>query len=150
MSLWEVARVEGVPFDAKYSDLLQSLVAEDEARPHSNAALAAKGWQEYYHMKVVPPPPFSHSPPPPCCSLAFSLPFRIPTAPKAGNEVEKLSHEEATEAMARKKDVSKEDFEAAREALAIAGGDQKAESRRGRCEEPRKQHALRQVGGEGG
>ena len=51
MSLWEVADVEKIPFDPKYTSLLQDCVADDESRVHSNPTLAKKGWREYYHVK---------------------------------------------------------------------------------------------------
>ena len=51
MSLWEVADVEKIPFDPKYSSLLMDCVADDESKAHSNPTLAKKGWREYYHVK---------------------------------------------------------------------------------------------------
>ena len=51
MSLWEVADVEKIPFDPKYSNLLKDCVAEDESKPHPNTTLASKGWRVYYHVK---------------------------------------------------------------------------------------------------
>ena len=51
MSLWEVADVEKIPFDPKYTAVLQSLVSDDDSRPHSKPQLAATGWREYFHVK---------------------------------------------------------------------------------------------------
>ncbi len=51
MSLWEVADVEKVPFDPKYNTVLMDLTSTDQSRVHENAALAAKGWRQYYHVK---------------------------------------------------------------------------------------------------
>ena len=51
MSLWEVADVEKIPFDPKYSTLLQDCVADDESKAHPNPQLAKKGWRVYYHVK---------------------------------------------------------------------------------------------------
>ena len=51
MALWEIADVEKIPFDPKYSSLLEDCVVDDESRPHSNPQLAKKGWREYYHVK---------------------------------------------------------------------------------------------------
>jgi len=51
MSLWEVADVEKVPFDPKYNTVLMDLISGDQSRVHENAALAAKGWRQYYHVK---------------------------------------------------------------------------------------------------
>ena len=51
MALWEVADVEKIPFDPKYSALLKDCVELDESKPHDNPTLARKGWRMYYHVK---------------------------------------------------------------------------------------------------
>ena len=52
MALWEVANVEKIPFEPKYTDVLMALVESDQSRPHSKPGLAAKGWREYFHVKA--------------------------------------------------------------------------------------------------
>ena len=42
MSLWEVADVEKISFDPKYSNLLKDCVADDESKQHPNPTLAKK------------------------------------------------------------------------------------------------------------
>ena len=49
--MWEVADVEKVPFDPKYNTVFMDLISTDQSRVHENAALAAKGWRQYYHVK---------------------------------------------------------------------------------------------------
>ena len=43
MALWDVAKLEGVPFDPAYQTILMDLVADDKSRPRSKPRLAANG-----------------------------------------------------------------------------------------------------------
>ena len=96
MALWEVADVEKIPFDSKFSAVLLALVENDESRPHSKPNLAAKGWREYYHVKDKV-------------------------------EVEKVFHEEKTEAKNDRTCDGEEDFEDAKKMIRAAGGASKTE-----------------------
>ena len=45
MALWEVANVDKIPFEPKYTDVLMALVENDQSRPHSKPSLAAASKQ---------------------------------------------------------------------------------------------------------
>ena len=50
-SIWEIAKMESIPFEPQYQNILADLIKDDPSRPHRNESLREKGWREYYHKK---------------------------------------------------------------------------------------------------